>query len=198
MNRSHVAEKFQQSSIGNIRIDADRAIAWSEDYSDAFNTGIRTRYCPAIDIDVYDAEMVKKIRLKISDFVPAGTILERIGQLPKVLIPFHSDVPLTSSRPHSSRPMGRFTRSRCCATDNNLLPTASIPIPESRINGKTTETCHPWLANSYRSWMRLLPIKSSIAPQMSCGRPDGPRLIPEARLKPIKRMAVNPLGRRLL
>jgi hypothetical protein len=77
----------------DIRIDADHIIAWGEDYSDAFNTGIRTRYCPAIDIDVYDAEMVKKMRQKILGFISAGTLLERIGQPPKILIPFHSDVP---------------------------------------------------------------------------------------------------------
>ena len=91
----------------DICIDADRAIAWSEDYSDAFNTGIRTRYCPAIDIDVYDAEMVKKIRQKISDFVPAGTLLERTGQLPKVLIPFHSDVPFDKLATSFKSPDGK-------------------------------------------------------------------------------------------
>ena len=91
----------------DICVDADRVIAWSEDYSDAFNTGIRTRYCPAIDIDVYDGEMVKKIRQKISDFVPAGTSLERTGQLPKVLIPFHSDVPFDKIATSFKSPDGK-------------------------------------------------------------------------------------------
>jgi hypothetical protein len=77
----------------DIRIDTDHIIAWGEDYFDAFNTGIRTRYTPAVDIDVYDAEMVEKIRQQILNFISAGTLLERIGQPPKVLIPFHSDVP---------------------------------------------------------------------------------------------------------
>ena len=77
----------------NIRIDFDTTAFWSDEYPDALNTGIRTRYTPAIDIDVYDGEMVEKIRQELLNLIPSGSILERIGQPPKVLIPFQGAVP---------------------------------------------------------------------------------------------------------
>ena len=77
----------------NICIDFDAIAFWSDEYPDALNTGIRTRYTPAIDIDVYDGEMVEKIRQKLLNLIPSGSILERIGQPPKVLIPFQGVVP---------------------------------------------------------------------------------------------------------
>ena len=77
----------------NIRIDFDTIAFWGDEYPDALNTGIRTRYTPAIDIDVYDGEMVEKIRQELLNLIPSGSILERIGQPPKVLIPFQGVVP---------------------------------------------------------------------------------------------------------
>ena len=77
----------------NIRIDFDTIAFWGDEYPEAVNTGIRTRYAPAIDIDVYDGEMVDKIRQELLNLIPSGSILERIGQLPKVLIPFQGAVP---------------------------------------------------------------------------------------------------------
>jgi hypothetical protein len=77
----------------NIHIDVDTIAFWGDEYPDAINTGIRTRYTPAIDIDVYDGEMVEKIRQELLNLIPSGSILERIGQPPKVLIPFQGVVP---------------------------------------------------------------------------------------------------------
>ena len=76
-----------------IRIDADTVRSW-EQYSNAENTGIRTRYAPAIDIDVYDAEIAERIKAAVLKLLPPGApILERIGQAPKVLIPCQCQMP---------------------------------------------------------------------------------------------------------
>jgi putative DNA primase/helicase len=72
----------------DVRITAALIKGWGIAYRSAFNTGLRTTYNPAIDLDIYDAnvvELVEAALLKL--FPPDRTILRRVGQAPKRLIP---------------------------------------------------------------------------------------------------------------
>ena len=76
-----------------VLIDADTISSWDL-YPHARNTGIRTHYVPAIDIDVYDTEIAQRIKIAILELLPTGApILERTGQAPKVLIPCQCRTP---------------------------------------------------------------------------------------------------------
>src|SRR6516165_1214725 len=78
-------------------------------YPNAFNTGILTRTTPAIDIDVYDANVVQEIRNLVLGMVgDSGHLMVRVGQAPKCAIPFQTDQPLAKiSTPIFASPDGR-------------------------------------------------------------------------------------------
>jgi Bifunctional DNA primase/polymerase, N-terminal len=143
----------------NIHIDVDTIAFWGDEYPEALNTGIRTRYTPAIDIDVYDGEMVEKIRQELINLISSGSILERIGQPPKVLIPFQGVVPFNKIAIAFKSPDGTVHRVEALCDGQQFIADGTHPDTASRISGKTT-LGHRLLANSYRSWMKLLPIKS--------------------------------------
>jgi putative DNA primase/helicase len=73
-----------------IAIDINAPISWP---SNAPNTGIRTKYAPAVDIDIYDATMAERIEGALRATVSQPSLLRRIGKPPKRLVPFRCDVP---------------------------------------------------------------------------------------------------------
>src|SRR5262245_44900282 len=71
------------------RIDAAQIRAWPRLFPSALNIGIRTRYNPAADIDVYDADLVHTIESALLKYLPQDKlILRRVGVAPKRLITF--------------------------------------------------------------------------------------------------------------
>jgi hypothetical protein len=73
----------------SMRVDAAQVNSWGMLYRRALNIGIRTTYNPAVDIDIYDADMVQIIERALLKYLPQDkTILRRVGKAPKRLIPF--------------------------------------------------------------------------------------------------------------
>jgi hypothetical protein len=71
------------------KIDAAQVNSWGLFYRGSLNIGIRTTYNPAVDIDVYDADMVRTIEAALLKYLPQDkAILRRVGMAPKRLIPF--------------------------------------------------------------------------------------------------------------
>jgi len=69
-------------------IDIDCPATWDITYPDAINTGIRTKYTPAIDIDIDDADMAEQIENQLRARFQQQRLLVRFGQPPKRLVPF--------------------------------------------------------------------------------------------------------------
>jgi AAA domain-containing protein/bifunctional DNA primase/polymerase-like protein len=77
------------SNWPKARIDATQIRAWPMLFPTALNIGIRSRYNPAADIDVYDADLVHTIERALLKYLPQDKlILRRVGVAPKRLIPF--------------------------------------------------------------------------------------------------------------
>src|SRR5262245_10483622 len=71
------------------RIDAAQIRAWPMLFPNALNISIRTRYNPAADIDVYDADLACTVERALLKYLPQDKlILRRVGIAPKRLIPF--------------------------------------------------------------------------------------------------------------
>ena len=73
--------------------DEDVITPWGETYPGALSTGIRTRYTPGFDIDIKDQKVADQVEQALLNMVPGGTILKRVGQPPKRLIPFRCTTP---------------------------------------------------------------------------------------------------------
>jgi hypothetical protein len=78
----------------SISVDLDTIGTLSDGYPDALNTGIRTKYTPAIDIDIADARVADLVQAVALKTIPNdGTILKRVGRAPRRLIPFRCSMP---------------------------------------------------------------------------------------------------------
>jgi hypothetical protein len=67
---------------------------WAQLYPDAANTGILTRWVPALDIDVLDPEAAATVEdLVRVRFDERGRILVRFGRAPKRAILFRTGTP---------------------------------------------------------------------------------------------------------
>ena len=81
--------------------------AWSSYYPDATNTGIRCATTPAADLDIYDPVVVEQVQHALLNLIPQqGTILKRVGQAPKRLIPFRCDTPFKKTAASMKAPDG--------------------------------------------------------------------------------------------
>ena len=77
-----------------IPIDLEAAGAWANDRPGELSTGIRTRYTPGFDIDIYDPAVADQVQQALLNMIPQqGTILVRVGLPPKRLIPFRCATP---------------------------------------------------------------------------------------------------------
>ncbi len=77
-----------------IPIDLEAASAWANDRPGELSTGIRTRYTPGFDIDIYDPAVADQVQQALFNMIPQqGTILVRVGKPPKRLIPLRCTVP---------------------------------------------------------------------------------------------------------
>jgi hypothetical protein len=77
-----------------IPIDLEAASAWANDRPGELSTGIRTRYTPGFDIDIYHPAVADQVQQALLNMIPQqGTILVRVGLPPKRLIPFRCATP---------------------------------------------------------------------------------------------------------
>jgi AAA domain/Bifunctional DNA primase/polymerase, N-terminal len=83
---------WQEARI-TIPPDEDVITPWADTYPGALSTGIRTRYTPGFDIDIKDQNVADQVEQALLNMVPSGTILKRVGQPPKRLIPFRCTTP---------------------------------------------------------------------------------------------------------
>src|SRR5262245_46814915 len=82
-----------QDGCITIPPDEDMISPWADTYPSALSTGIRTRYTPGFDIDIKDQNVADQVEQALLNMVPSGTILKRVGQPPKRLIPFRCTTP---------------------------------------------------------------------------------------------------------
>src|SRR5262245_32822830 len=83
---------WQEARI-TIPPEEDVITPWADTYPGALSTGIRTRYTPGFDIDIKDQNVADQVEQALLNMVPGGTILRRVGQPPKRLIPFRCTTP---------------------------------------------------------------------------------------------------------
>jgi hypothetical protein len=75
-------------------ISADMITLWGKVWPDAVNTGVLTRYTPALDIDIRNEEAARAIEdLAREKYEERGWFLVRIGQPPKRAIIFRTNTP---------------------------------------------------------------------------------------------------------
>ena len=67
---------------------------WAEIWPDAINTGVLTRNCPVLDIDIEDPDAAQAAEALVRDrFGDDAELLIRIGNAPRRGIPFRTDTP---------------------------------------------------------------------------------------------------------
>jgi putative DNA primase/helicase len=77
-----------------LEITEDVIRGWEDKYPNHTNTGIRTRGCPVIDIDILNPEGVDvAVNLARSMFADKGVLLFRTGRAPKVATLFRTSKP---------------------------------------------------------------------------------------------------------
>jgi putative DNA primase/helicase len=78
----------------NVKLDIGTVSAWASDRPNELSTGIRTRYTPGFDIDIYDPNIADQVQQALLNMIPQqGTILKRVGLPPKRLIPLRCETP---------------------------------------------------------------------------------------------------------
>jgi putative DNA primase/helicase len=84
---------WQDARLAIVPPHVDTISPWADTYPEALSTGIRTRYTPGFDIDIRDQDVADEVQQALLNLVPSGTILKRIGQAPKRLIPLRCTTP---------------------------------------------------------------------------------------------------------
>ena len=76
--------------------NSDEIKMWPRQWADAINTGVLTKYTPAIDIDILHPEAAAAVEaLTRERFEEKGCILPRFGKAPKRAILFRTDEPFS-------------------------------------------------------------------------------------------------------
>src|SRR5262249_27333677 len=74
--------------------DLDAVTAWADERPGELSTGIRTSDTPGFDIDIRDEKVADELQQALLNMISGGgTILKRVGQPPKRLIPFRCITP---------------------------------------------------------------------------------------------------------
>jgi putative DNA primase/helicase len=94
---------WQDISI-TIPPDEDVITPWADTYPGALSTGIRTRYTPGFDIDIRDQNIADQVEQALLNMIGSGTILKRVGQPPKRLVPCRSTTPFDKLSVHFKSP----------------------------------------------------------------------------------------------
>src|SRR5262245_2605155 len=76
------------------RTDLETVSAWADGRPGELSTGIRTSDTPGFDIDIRDEKVADEVQQALLNMISGGgTILKRVGQPPKRLIPFRCVTP---------------------------------------------------------------------------------------------------------
>jgi hypothetical protein len=123
-------QKRQDTSEGDIEI-------WAKLHADATNTGILTKSCPALDIDILSQDAAKAVEeLARERFEEGGYILVRVGLHPKRAIPFRSDQPFKKITALLTPPDGgKEEKLEFLADGQQLVLSAFTRIPASLTSG---------------------------------------------------------------
>jgi len=77
-----------------VDVTAHEIDQWERTHPAAGNTGILTKFAPALDIDIFNEEAVRAIEEHVHDhYDERGYVLPRIGKPPKRAFPFRTDEP---------------------------------------------------------------------------------------------------------
>ena len=78
----------------DIELNVNTVSAWANNRPGELSTGVRTRYTPGFDIDIYDPDVADQVEQALLNMIPQqGTILKRVGLPPKRLIPLRCTTP---------------------------------------------------------------------------------------------------------
>jgi putative DNA primase/helicase len=102
--RKRPAIKGWQEVRITIPPDEDVITPWADIYPGALSTGIRTRFTPAFDIDIRDADIADQVQQALLKLLPPGTVLTRVGLAPKRLIPCRCTKPFDKISAHFKSP----------------------------------------------------------------------------------------------
>jgi putative DNA primase/helicase len=104
-----------------IEITPDAIRCWERTRRRETNTGLRCGYMLGLDIDVRDAALVNTLVALASDTICA-TPLMRIGQAPKALLAYRTEVPFTKIKtPRLLMPDGQPALIECLATGQQFV-----------------------------------------------------------------------------
>jgi hypothetical protein len=83
----------------DVAPDQAEVTSWKTMCPTAFNTGILTKWTPAIDIDVTDGVVANAIADRVAELVDeSAPLLVRFGRYPKRAIPFRTEEPFSKIR----------------------------------------------------------------------------------------------------
>ena len=88
-------------------VTSEQIDGWARDWPTAYNTGILTRFAPALDIDICNEAAVIAIEEAVrARFEERGTVPVRIGEPPKRAILFRTDEPFAKILVNLTAPNG--------------------------------------------------------------------------------------------
>jgi putative DNA primase/helicase len=88
-------------------VTSEQIEGWDRDWPDAINTGILTKFTPALDLDIYNEEAARAAEeLMRERFEERGTVPVRIGLPPKRALLFRTDEPFAKIKVDLAAPNG--------------------------------------------------------------------------------------------
>src|SRR5262245_23378786 len=91
-----------------IDTNAEEIELWEKVYHLALNTGVLTKFTPAIDIDILDEEAASAVEMLVREFfLESGEVLVRFGLAPKRAILLRTDKPFTKLSKSFIGPTGK-------------------------------------------------------------------------------------------
>jgi Bifunctional DNA primase/polymerase, N-terminal len=122
-------QKKLQTNDAEIRL-------WGSMWPNATNTGILTKFTPAIDIDIMVPDAAAATEELVREwFGEHGNILVRFGKVPKRAVLLRTDEPFKKIVGLFTAPDGSEQKSRFSGTDNRSLSPAFIRTFTSPIRG---------------------------------------------------------------
>src|SRR5262249_51576260 len=164
----------------DVAPDESEIASWKTTCGNAFNTGILTKWTPAIDIDVTDGVVANAI---------ADRAAELIDEDAPLLVPYcfaPTSRSTRSERQISPRWTEQRITSKSCATASTLQHLADIRKPQTSTSGRTERRAASGRA-SYPSSPKPWPSSSSMLLATSCVAPDGKKKSPSGRPKMARR-----------
>src|SRR5262249_37215304 len=98
---------------------------WNDQYPDALNTGILTRFTPAIDIDVTDEEVAEELEALAEEVVGKSAV--RIGRSPKRAILYRTEAPFSKLAAGFSSPNGHLHKVEVLCNGQQIIVSGTHP-----------------------------------------------------------------------